>query len=448
MSYFTLQFTGANPHPQVTGIDELPGKSNYFLGSNPKSWHTQIPQFSKVRYANLYPGIDLIFYSRDGRLEYDLVAAPGADLSRVHIKTTNARATLLPTGDVALDALHAHSAAANAPVLLKRPYAYQPADDSATAGRVATVTANRPAIVLATYALRGDDLSFALPAYDRSRTLVIDPALIFSTYISNNCANCGGGVSDMAVDSTGIYLTGATDAPSFPALSGQPPSQTTFSDNTFTFIKLNLSGTQLIYSTLLSDSDGASIAVDSSHDTYVSGIVNVPHHGYGPFTFPLTSGVFSGTVPNNSGPATIAYAAKLDGTGILTYSTLLQQYGGGVPATWFPQKLLWTPREISMLPANLILYPGASALEVRAYVTQGAFQTTPGNLWALKLNATASGMDYATYIDGLLLLKHGEAATGIASRFGGRCLSNRNGGTGFPTTTGVFTRPQPTRAVT
>jgi hypothetical protein len=64
--YFRLGFVGANPQSEVKGIEELPGKSNYFSGSDPKLWRTRIPQFAKVRYTGLYPGIDLIFYFRDG----------------------------------------------------------------------------------------------------------------------------------------------------------------------------------------------------------------------------------------------------------------------------------------------------------------------------------------------------------------------------------------------
>jgi hypothetical protein len=82
----------------VTGTEELPGKSNYFSGSDPKQWHTRIPQFEKVRYSNLYPGVDVVFYFRDGHLEYDLVVSPGADLNSVHFQIEGA---LTPDGDLA-----------------------------------------------------------------------------------------------------------------------------------------------------------------------------------------------------------------------------------------------------------------------------------------------------------------------------------------------------------
>ena len=87
---FRLRFETANPQTEVTGIEALPGTSNYFFGSDPKLWHTRVPQFAKVRYSNLYPGIDLIFYFRDGQLEYDVIASPGADPSAISLQTEGA----------------------------------------------------------------------------------------------------------------------------------------------------------------------------------------------------------------------------------------------------------------------------------------------------------------------------------------------------------------------
>jgi hypothetical protein len=426
MSYFTLQFAGANPHPQVTGIDELPGKSNYFLGSNPKSWQTQVPQFSKVRYTNLYPGIDLIFYSRDGRLEYDLIAAPGADLSVVHFKTRDARATLFPNGDIALNAVDSTASAANAPVVLKRPYAYQPAEPQAS-------PAAQAAIVDAAYTLRDDDLSFSLPSYDRSRSLVIDPALIFSTFITTNCAKCGSGVGDLFVDSTGIYLTGVTDATPFPASAGL--SEAFHEDESFTFVtKLNLAGTQVIYSTYLGSSSGQAITVDSTQDVYVSGIAftDFPNEA---FQFPLTHGVFSGSVPSDfRGESTVAFAAKLsaDGSQVI-YATLLQQPTTGTGTGYLiPAKIAVDPQgnlyatggfNTVSTGTGTIAWPGLP-------VTQGAFNTT-GDTWALKLNTNASGLDYATF-DG------GATATGIAVDSSGDAFLTGTAYAGFPTTSGAF----------
>jgi hypothetical protein len=75
-----LSLLGSNPRAEVTGVDPLPGKSNYFIGSNPAKWHTEVPTFSKVRYHNIYPGVDLVYYgNQEGKLEHDFVIAPGAN---------------------------------------------------------------------------------------------------------------------------------------------------------------------------------------------------------------------------------------------------------------------------------------------------------------------------------------------------------------------------------
>ena len=74
-----MRLAGANPNASVTGADRLPGKSNYFLGNDPAKWRTGVPQFARVRYENIYPGINLVFYGNQGHLEYDFQVAPGAD---------------------------------------------------------------------------------------------------------------------------------------------------------------------------------------------------------------------------------------------------------------------------------------------------------------------------------------------------------------------------------
>ena len=74
-----MKLVGANPEPQVNGVDELPGKSNYFIGNDPKKWSTNVTNYAKVKYKGVYPGIDLVYYGNQQQLEYDFVVTPGAD---------------------------------------------------------------------------------------------------------------------------------------------------------------------------------------------------------------------------------------------------------------------------------------------------------------------------------------------------------------------------------
>ena len=84
-SVLRLKLVGANPAIPVTGLDELPGKSNYFIGNDPKKWRTNVPNYAKVKYQEVYPGVDLIYYGNQRQLEYDWAVAPGADPSAIRL---------------------------------------------------------------------------------------------------------------------------------------------------------------------------------------------------------------------------------------------------------------------------------------------------------------------------------------------------------------------------
>jgi len=76
------RFAHANAHRQIEALDPLPGRSKYFIGSDPKCWRTDIAQYQRVRYRDVYPGVNVVYYGKDGQLEFDIEAAPGADLAR------------------------------------------------------------------------------------------------------------------------------------------------------------------------------------------------------------------------------------------------------------------------------------------------------------------------------------------------------------------------------
>ncbi len=76
-SVLRLHLAGANPHPQVVGLDRLPGVSNYFIGRDPRRWRTNVPAYARVAYRNIYPGVDLVYYGNQGRLDTILSWRPG-----------------------------------------------------------------------------------------------------------------------------------------------------------------------------------------------------------------------------------------------------------------------------------------------------------------------------------------------------------------------------------
>src|SRR5881275_3237430 len=94
---------GANKNPAASGDELLPGKSNYFIGNDPAKWHRDIPQFARVRYENVYPGVNLVYYGNQGRLEYDFVVAPGADPRAITLSVEGAESVRLNRhGDLVL----------------------------------------------------------------------------------------------------------------------------------------------------------------------------------------------------------------------------------------------------------------------------------------------------------------------------------------------------------
>lgn len=421
--HFSLTFLGANAHAEVLGEDELPGKSNYFSGSNPRLWHTHVPQFAKVRYRNLYPGVDVVFYSRHGRLEYDLEAAPGANLSAIRMEVSGAKMSRIAQGGIALRS-------GPAKFDLESPRVYQE-------GKTLH-------LIHAAYSVHGNQFGFALSGYDPARPVVIDPALIFATYLYAGCtgtSQCSGSVSDITADASGVYMVGSTTANTFPTTSGTSQATQTF------VLKLDPSGANILYAAYLSDSSASAVAVDSVGSAYVAGIADEPSGTS--TTFPLTQGVFSGVVPSfpaNSEIWHVPYAAKLkpDGSSII-YSTLLQQPepNGTVTATGGSLG----PAKIAVDSHGALYVTGVASTGTSAWmplpVTQGAYQTTPGNLFAMKLTPNASGLDYSTYFGGT---SQNDFVDGIAVDSSGDAFLAGTAGSGFPTTSGAYqtTNPAPT----
>jgi hypothetical protein len=200
-----MKLLGANPNPQVAGLDELPGKSHYFIGNDPSRWHTGIPHYARVKYEELYPGIDLVYYGNQRQLEYDFVIAPGADPKAIRIAfdgLVGAGPRACPQeGDhrgspLRIDAqgdllLHA----AGGEFRLHKPRIYQEINgikQPISGGYV--LLSPQPSSLI----------TFQVAAYDTSKPLIIDPTLSYSTYLGGSTQDFGYGI---AVDSSGnVYV--------------------------------------------------------------------------------------------------------------------------------------------------------------------------------------------------------------------------------------------------
>jgi hypothetical protein len=243
--FLWMRLIGANPPVRLSGVDELPGKSNYLVGNDAAKWQTNVATYGKVKYEDVYPGVNLIYYGNQRRLEYDFVVAPGAIPKLIRLRFRGVKKLRIDDhGTLVLETQEGK-------VRFDRPEVYQELD-------------GRKRAVAARYALRGRrTVAFEVGNYDRARPLVIDPVLIFSTYLN--------GSEGIAADSLGnAYVTGTTESTDFPTVNAIQSSLAGPSDAFIT--KINPSGSALVYSTYLGGSGGdggAGIAVDSSGNAYV-----------------------------------------------------------------------------------------------------------------------------------------------------------------------------------
>jgi hypothetical protein len=296
-----MELAGASQSAQVTGAEQLPGTANYFVGNDSSKWHTNVPTFAKVRYAGVYPGVDLVYYGNQSQLEYDFVVAPKADPKAVQLHFAGAeKLKLAANGDLIV-------AAKDGEIAFHKPVVYQ------------AVNGQRQPVDGSFTLLARNTVGFTLGSYDRSREVVIDPTLAYSTYLggSSPSENLGGNAAyDVAVDSAGsAYVTGSTGNASFPVTSGafQTEARGIF------IAKFNGAGTALEYSTYLGGTNGGDtaygIAVDASENAYLTGRACTTD-------FPVTSGAFQNH--NRTTLGCDAFVTKLNPDGsALVYSSYL-----------------------------------------------------------------------------------------------------------------------------
>ena len=183
-----MHLQGANSNAAVIATGELPGKSNYFIGNDPKKWRTNVPSYAQVKYRNVYPGVDLVYYGNQQQLEYDFVVAPGADPHAIALYlgagTASARQghprgvplQLASNGDLVINT-------EGGEVRFQKPVVYQP---TRMIGQ-RTPDYGRRTPVAGKYVIEADNqVRFLVPSYDPTRPLVIDPVLSYSTYLGGN----------------------------------------------------------------------------------------------------------------------------------------------------------------------------------------------------------------------------------------------------------------------
>jgi len=403
-----LRFDGANPEPQIVGTAEMPGKVNYFIGNDPKKWHTDVPAYAQVKYTNIYPGIDLMFYGNQRRLEYDFIVAPGGDPKAIRLNVEGARKLRVnANGDLVLTVR-------GRKIEFQKPLVYQQVNGKRheIAGR---------------YALVGDHrVAFAVGSYDRNEPLILDPVLNFSTYLGGSLNDDGPAI---AVDSNNNVIvagtTFSTDFPSPASVNGFQKQPLAANANGAAFVtEIDPTGTQLKYSTYLAGStprpnppfgpgpfEGAfGVDVDSAGKIYVTGFTDSTD-------FPTNSVVagFKPTSPANSPPAGNSFITKLDPTATGASSLLYSTYIGGTNGSSaggfgdFGVAVAADQKQAGVVYVTGYTdsTPGASVSDPTGFPVVGGFQTSlgnpNGNAFLSKIDTTVAGtasLLYSTYLGG------------------------------------------------
>jgi len=308
-----MALLGANKNPEIAGENSLPGRSNYFIGNDPSRWHAGVPGYARVAYRGVYPGVDEVFYGNHRQFEYDFVVASGADPARIAMQISGAsRITPEPDGSLKL-------AVSDGSMEMRAPLIYQQSGGARKliGGHYVVTNAKQ--------------IRFRVDAYDRSQPLVIDPTLIYSTFLGGSEEDQGlAGVVDPAGD---FYATGFTVSTDFPLANAIVSTNLGAANgNSNVFIsELAAAGNNLVFSTYLGGTgspindeggnmtgdEGLGIALDATNDVYVAGQTFSTD-------FPLTSNAYQTINGGGLIGAQTGFLSVLNpqGSGLL-YSTYL-----------------------------------------------------------------------------------------------------------------------------
>ena len=362
-----IHLIGGNPSPEVEAQEKLPGTSNYFIGHDPRNWRTNVAQYARVRYRDVYPGIDLVYYGNQRQLEYDIAVAPGADPKQVRFAVDGLKPLRLNhRGDLVLST-------ANGDVLWHRPMVYQEEHGGKRliAGRY-RIHSNR-------------EFGFEIDDYDRDKPLIIDPVLSYSTYIGGSLDDWFGWVT---VDASGnAYAVGMTQSTNFP-LVGPLSTNSSYGGGAHdgTIVKLNSAGTARLYSTYLGgngDDWVRGISLDSVGNAYVTGYTtssNFPT--VNPYQPSYGGGYDAFVAKLSSSGSSLLYSSYVGGTG--------DDFARGIAAD-------------NNGNAYVVGYTSSSSNFPIQNALQGAYGGGPYDAFVAKFDTTQSGaasLVYSTLLGG------------------------------------------------
>ena len=489
------RLVGANPDVQMDAVDPLSGSANYFVGPA-ANWKTDVRGYGRVRYHEVYPGIDLIFHGEQSRLEYDFVLAPRANPRRIRLELSGQRGIRIDAnGDLVISTKAGE-------IRWKRPETYQ------------SIAGERRLVEARFVVEHGNTVRLRVGSYDQDRELVIDPTLNYATYLgregdegargigmdaAGNVYIAGktnssdlpvvsavqpvygggtanfingdafiakfspagallyltylGGMGDdvataLAVDAAGnAYITGATTSSDFPTVNAYQGKlagfggQTCYRTGDAFVAKLSPSGKNLLYSTYLGGSEddmGVAIAIDGQGNAYVAGSTLSKN-------FPVTSGVYQAANKGVGGEVLKpdgcigfepgdAFVTKLGPTGQPIFSTYL----GGSSDDMALAIAVDQSSDVYVsgwtISSDFPTTPGAYQLVLGGTDSQNFFYNT-GDGFLTKLNSSGSKLVYSTYFGGA----GDDTVSGIAVDGSGNVYMTGNTSTmNLPTSPGAF----------
>lgn len=352
-----LRFVGGRPPRAVIARGELPARSHYYVGNDPARWRSGIPQYARVEYADVYPGVSVVFHAEPGALRYDFIVAPGADAGAIVMDFEGARDLRVDeTGDLVL-------ATAAGEVRQHPPVIYQE-----RRGRREPVDGG--------YVVRGPGrVGVLLAEYDRREALVIDPTLVYSTYRGDVRRDYGNAV---AVDATGAaFIAGGFN----------------MGDNTDTDVfvaKFDPTGQTLLWRTQIRgqlSEEAAGIALDSAGNVHITGVTTSgPSSPPGRPEYPRTPDALQ---PAYGGGANDAFVSVLGPDGTLLYSTFLGGSGEDQGMAL-------------ALDAAGHAYLAGQTSSTDFPLAHPAQATIGGgtDAWIARMNASKSALVYSTYLGG------------------------------------------------
>ncbi len=361
---FRMTLAGQNSNPRIEGVDPLMSTTNYLLGADAGGWRKDVPSFSKVRYHSVYRGIDVVYYGNGSHLEYDFVVAPQADPNNIQLDYKGVESLSVDkSGDLVLNT-------GAGEVRQQKPTVYQDIQ-------------GKRVFLDGAYVIKGKRrVAFKVGRYDKSKPLIIDPVLVYSSYFGGTAGGTTGDLGiAIAVDAAGnAYVTGHTGSPAFPVTNASQPSLGGGQDAFV--LKLNPAGTSVLFSTFIGGSasdEGHSIVLDGQNNIVIAGHTSSPN-------FPVVNGAQAKIGGNQD-----AFVLKLNNSGTaILYSTFL---GGDLD-----------DRALGVVldTAGATYVTGMASS--RNFPTSNPFQGTNGgglsDVFVAKLNSNGA-IVYSTYVGGI-----------------------------------------------